>query len=73
MELGLTSFAETHSDPTTGEPISHGERLRNVVEEVALAEQVGLDVYGQMSLKLITFFPLRSMSPKLITFFHYGR
>ncbi len=46
MELGLTSFAETHSDPTIGHPISHGERLRNVVEEVALAEQVGLDVYG---------------------------
>jgi probable LLM family oxidoreductase len=46
MELGLTSFAETHSDRTTGQPISHGERLRNVVEEVVLAEQVGLDVYG---------------------------
>lgn len=46
MELGLTSFAETHAEPTTGEPISHGERLRNVVAEVELAEQVGLDVYG---------------------------
>ena len=34
MELGLTSFAETHPDPTTGDPISHGERLRNVVAEI---------------------------------------
>jgi probable LLM family oxidoreductase len=46
MELGLTSFAETHPDPATGRPIPHGERLRNVVEEVVLAEHVGLDVYG---------------------------
>lgn len=46
MELGLTSFAETHPDPATGKPISHGERLRNVVAEVELAEQMGLDVYG---------------------------
>ena len=40
MELGLTSFAETHG------AISHGERLRNVVEEIVKAEEVGLDVYG---------------------------
>ena len=46
MELGLTSFAETHPNPTTGKPVSHGERLRNVIAEVVLAEQVGLDVYG---------------------------
>jgi probable LLM family oxidoreductase len=46
MELGLTSFAETNPDPTTGSVISHGERLRNVVEEVQTAERVGLDVYG---------------------------
>ncbi len=46
MELGLTSFAETHPDPATGTPLSHGERLRNVVAEVELAERVGLDVYG---------------------------
>lgn len=46
MELGLTSFAETHRNPTTNETISHGQRLRNVIDEVVLAEQVGLDVYG---------------------------
>lgn len=46
MELGITTFAETHADPVTGEVISHGDRLRQVLEEVTVAEDVGLDVYG---------------------------
>jgi probable LLM family oxidoreductase len=46
MELGLSSFAETHPDPTTGRAVSHGERLRQVIAEIVKAEQVGLDVYG---------------------------
>jgi probable LLM family oxidoreductase len=46
MELGITTFAETHPDPETGLVIGHGERLRQVLEEVEVAESVGLDVYG---------------------------
>ena len=46
MELGITTFAETYADPTTGRVPSHGERLRDLLEEVEVAEQVGLDVYG---------------------------
>ena len=46
MELGITTFAETTPDPVTGEVRSHGERLRQVVEEAELCEAVGLDVYG---------------------------
>lgn len=46
FELGLTSFAETHADPRTGEATSHGERLRQVIAEIEKAEEVGLDVYG---------------------------
>ncbi len=46
MELGITTFAETYPDPETGETVDHGERLRQVLAEVELAEQVGLDVYG---------------------------
>lgn len=46
MELGITSFAETHPDPVTGEALGHGERLRNVIAEIEKAEEVGLDVYG---------------------------
>lgn len=45
MELGLTSFAET-IPPVGGEPTEHGLRLRQVIEEVVVAERVGLDVYG---------------------------
>jgi len=41
MELGLTTFAEI-TDPTT----SPGDRLRQVVEEARLADQLGLDVYA---------------------------
>jgi probable LLM family oxidoreductase len=46
MELGITTFAETYPDPVTGQTIGHGERLRQVLAEGELAEQVGLDVYG---------------------------
>ncbi len=46
MELGITSFAETIPDPSSAPTIGHGERLRQVLEEIALAEAVGLDVYG---------------------------
>jgi len=46
VELGITTFAETYPDPDTGETVSHGERLRRVIEEAKLAEEVGLDVYG---------------------------
>ena len=46
MELGITTFAEAYPDPVTGRGTSHGERLRDVVEEIELADQVGLDVYG---------------------------
>lgn len=46
MELGITSFAETYPNPSTGETISHAERLRQIVDEIELAEQVGLDVFG---------------------------
>jgi probable LLM family oxidoreductase len=46
FELGLTSFAEAPPEPVGGKIISHGERLRNVVTEIELADQVGLNVYG---------------------------
>jgi len=46
MELGITTFAETYPDPLTGEKISHGDRLRQVLDEIVLAEEVGLAVYG---------------------------
>lgn len=46
MELGISTFVETTPDVNTGVTLSHAERLREVVEEIRLADQVGLDVYG---------------------------
>lgn len=46
MEIGLTTFVETTPDVNTGKVISHAERIREVVEEIVLADEVGLDVFG---------------------------
>src|ERR1041385_5416697 len=46
MELGVYTFAETTPDPHTGHVISSGQRLRDLIEEIELADQVGLDVFG---------------------------
>jgi probable LLM family oxidoreductase len=46
MELGIYTFAEVTPDPRTGRAVSPAQRLRNLLEEVALADQVGLAVYG---------------------------
>ncbi|CAI6084959.1 Atu2307/SP_0267 family LLM class monooxygenase [Cohnella sp. JJ-181] len=46
FEIGVDSFIETTPDVNTGQTISHAERLREVVEEIALADQAGLDIFG---------------------------
>src|SRR4051794_26339385 len=46
MELGIYTFAETTPDPRTGRTISPAERLTNLLEEIALADELGLDVFG---------------------------
>lgn len=46
MEIGISTFAETTPDVHTGEVVSHAQRLREIVEEIILADQVVLDVFG---------------------------
>ena len=46
MELGLYTFAELTPDPATGRAISPAVRLRNLVEEARLADEVGLEVFA---------------------------
>lgn len=46
MELGIYTFGEVTPDARTGERISVERRLRNLVEEIELADRVGLDVFG---------------------------
>ncbi len=46
MELGLYTFGDVGTDPRTGRKIGPAERLKNLIEEIELADQVGLDVFG---------------------------
>ena len=46
MEVGIYSFAEIAPDPRTGRALGPGPRLRDLLEEITLADQVGLDVFG---------------------------
>jgi probable LLM family oxidoreductase len=46
MEIGLYTFGDVGTDPVSGRRIGPSERLRNLVEEIVLADQVGLDVFG---------------------------
>lgn len=46
MDIGVYSFAETRVDPATGRQLEAGERLRQLIEEIEVADRVGLDVFG---------------------------
>lgn len=46
MEFGIVTFAETTTDARTGVKVAAGERLRHLIEEIELADRVGLDVFG---------------------------
>jgi alkanesulfonate monooxygenase SsuD/methylene tetrahydromethanopterin reductase-like flavin-dependent oxidoreductase (luciferase family) len=46
MELGIYTFAELTPDPVTGRTVSAAQRLRDLLEEIALADQLGLEVFG---------------------------
>ena len=44
MEIGIDSFAAAHNESSRA--VSESERLRNLIEEIEHADQVGLDVFG---------------------------
>ncbi|MCX8280723.1 LLM class flavin-dependent oxidoreductase [Phyllobacterium sp. 0TCS1.6C] len=46
MELGIYTFAGMAPDPTSGVAIDAHQRMQNLIEEMELADQVGLDVFG---------------------------
>ena len=46
MEIGITTFAENTPDPETGKLLSPHERMMNLMEEIELADQLGLDVFS---------------------------
>jgi probable LLM family oxidoreductase len=46
MQIGIDSFAAAISDPATGLTLSPVERMHHLLEEIQLADKVGLDVFG---------------------------
>ncbi len=46
FEIGLVTFGDRSVDPTTGRELAPRTRMEHLLEEVALADQVGLDVFG---------------------------
>lgn len=49
IELGLTSFADNsdiYMEDGYQPAISNAQRIRNIIEEIEIADQYGLDIYG---------------------------
>jgi probable LLM family oxidoreductase len=46
MEIGVYTFVENTPDPATGKLLDPAQRLRDLIEEVELADQMGLEVFG---------------------------
>ena len=46
MQIGIDSFATAISDPATGLTLSPVERMHHLLEEIEVADRVGLDVFG---------------------------
>jgi probable LLM family oxidoreductase len=46
MEIGIYTFGETRFDPATGRQTEAAERVAHLLEEVEVADRVGLDVFG---------------------------
>jgi alkanesulfonate monooxygenase SsuD/methylene tetrahydromethanopterin reductase-like flavin-dependent oxidoreductase (luciferase family) len=46
MQFGACTFVETRRDPATGEPVDVDKAFAQVIEQIELADRVGLDVFG---------------------------
>src|SRR5271167_3012726 len=46
MQIGIDTFAAAISDPATGLTLAPVDRMRHLLEEIELADRVGLDVFG---------------------------
>ncbi len=46
MQIGIDSFAAAVADPVTGTVIAPADRIANLLDEIALADRVGLDAFG---------------------------
>jgi probable LLM family oxidoreductase len=46
LEIGVDSFAAAISDPVTGENLRPVDRMQHLLDEMELADRIGLDVFG---------------------------
>ncbi len=46
MQIGIDSFAAVVSDPNTGKTLNTSTRMQNLIEEIVVADQSGIDVFG---------------------------
>ncbi len=46
MQIGIDSFVAHAPDPVTGASLTPAERISNLLDEIALADRVGIDVFG---------------------------
>ena len=46
IEFGISTFADVMPDPHTGVTISQAERIRQVVDDILLSDELGIDFYG---------------------------
>lgn len=46
IELGISSFGETTPLETTGKAISHDQRIRDLLEEIVLADKLNIDAFA---------------------------
>jgi probable LLM family oxidoreductase len=46
MQIGIDSFAALVADPITGQIVSAQQRIAHLLEEIELADKVGLDQFG---------------------------
>src|SRR5688500_1286116 len=46
MQIGVYTFADVESHPVTGDTITPHKRIQNLIEEIVLADELGLDVFA---------------------------
>ncbi|GGG74910.1 monooxygenase [Salipiger pallidus] len=46
MELGLYTFGDVGTNPVTGEKVDANQRMKELIAEIRLADEVGLDIFG---------------------------
>lgn len=46
MEIGISTFGDLELDKQTGKPVNVHKRIKELIEQIELADQVGLDVFA---------------------------